>query len=114
MAAARLHRLLPRLFASCIVAALLTPVALWARLQVDSSPFQSARLGGERLPPAERLRDTLTERSRAWGATEVVVHAGPYVARRSRQELGAALEVEAEVRWASSLGRSGNPLNDLA
>lgn len=111
---ARLHRLLPRLFAACIAFALLAPVAVWLRLQIDSSPFRSARLGGERLPPTERLREALTERSLAWGQTEVVVHAGPYVARRSRQELGAALEVEPEVRWASSLGRSGNPLDDLA
>jgi vancomycin resistance protein YoaR len=107
-------RYLPRALAACAALVVLAPVALWGRLQLDSSPFLSARLGSERLPPYDRLRDVLTQRARAWGQTEVVVHAGPYVARRSRAELGASLEVEPELRWALSLGRSGNLLNDLA
>jgi vancomycin resistance protein YoaR len=107
-------RFLPRALAACAALVVLAPVALWCRLQFDSSPFLSARLGSERLPPSDRLRDVLTQRARAWGQTEVVVHAGPYVARRTRAELGASLEVEPELRWALSLGRSGNLLNDLA
>jgi vancomycin resistance protein YoaR len=107
-------RWMPRVVALCIALAVLAPLALWLRLQVDWSPFRSARLGSEPLPPRERLREGLTERARAWAGTEVVVHAGPYVARRTRGELGAALDVEPELRWAASLGRSGNPLDDLA
>lgn len=109
-----MFRNLPRILGTCVALVALAPFALWARLQIDSSPFDGARLGGESLPQRERLREGLTQRAKAWGEAEVVVHAGPYVARRTRHELGATLPVEPEVHWAGSLGRSGNPMHDLA
>jgi vancomycin resistance protein YoaR len=109
-----LRRWLSRFFASCAALALASPLALWGWLQLDASVFERARLGREHLPPLARLRPDLTTRAERWGSTEVVVHAGPYVARRTRAELGAALDVEPAIAWASSLGRSGNPLRDLA
>src|SRR5689334_15868864 len=51
-----------------------------------------------------------------WGRLQIDdgALAGPYLARRERAQLGAAVDVDAALQWASALGRSGNPLRDLA
>ncbi|HMI90336.1 MAG TPA: VanW family protein [Polyangiales bacterium] len=97
-----------------LVLALLSPGLLWLRLQLDGSAFVGARLGGEALPERAALTTEVPARARAWGAAQVVIHAGPYVARRQRAQLGAGVDAEGALAWASALGRSGNPLGDLS
>jgi len=97
-----------------LVLAVLSPGLLWLRLQLDGSAFAGARLGGERLPARDALATELPARARAWGAAKVAIHAGPYVARRQRAQLGAGVDAGAALAWASALGRSGNPLSDLS
>jgi vancomycin resistance protein YoaR len=94
--------------------AVLSPVLLWIRLQLDDGAFANARLGGQPLVARSQLRAAVDARARAWTATQLVIHAGTYLARRSRAELGASVDGAAALQWASALGRSGNPLGDLA
>ena len=103
-----------RWFALVLGLGVLSPVLVWLWLQLSDGAFEGARLGGAALPDKRALHVELPRRAQAWGETQVVVHAGPYVARRTRAQLGAAVDAGAALAWASALGRTGNPLGDLS
>jgi vancomycin resistance protein YoaR len=103
-----------RVFGVLLLLVVLSPALLWLRLQIGVGAFEEARLGGERLPERDALASEVPKRAKAWAAAEVVIHAGPYVARRERAQLGASVDAGDALAWASALGRSGNPLQDLS
>ena len=103
-----------RWFGAVLGLGVCTPVLVWIWLQISDGAFDQARLGGQELPGKGELQTELGKRAQAWGTAQVVVHAGPYVARRTRAQLGAAVDASAALAWAGPLGRSGNPLADLS
>jgi vancomycin resistance protein YoaR len=92
----------------------LAAVAVWGQLRRDEGVYRQVRVGTVALLPREGLRARLEAHARSWNETVFVIHAGPYVSRRTRGELGAHLDSLAVYERAVSLGRTGHPLTDLA
>jgi vancomycin resistance protein YoaR len=92
----------------------LVALAVWGHIRRDEEVYRHVRVGTVALLPREGLRARLEAYARAWNDAEFVIHAGPYVSRRTRGELGAHLDSRAVYEAAVSLGRTGNLLTDLA
>lgn len=92
----------------------LVALAAWGHVRGDEEVFRHVRIGTVALLPREALRARLEAYAQSWNGGVFVIHAGPYVSRRTRGELGAYLDSRAVYETAVSLGRTGHPLADLA
>jgi vancomycin resistance protein YoaR len=92
----------------------IAPGVLWLRIQLDDGALHGARLADQPLPPRSRLLPELRARADAFAHGVFTIRAGPYQARTTRKDLGASLDVEAGYERTRALGRSGNPIADLA
>ncbi len=85
------------------------PLVPWAAFLLTSGPPVGTRVEGRPVGEGE----VLGRRAAAWLSTEVVVRAGDVEHRKTREELGARVDVARLTREVAALGRSGNPLRDL-
>jgi vancomycin resistance protein YoaR len=92
----------------------LIAVAMATFLGRDEEVFRAVRIGTVALLPRDGLQARLAAYARSWNEAEFVIHAGPYVSRRTRRELGAELDSRVVYESAASLGRTGQLLTDLA
>lgn len=86
---------------------------LFAALQRGADLFGEVRAGDLVLARGEAGVSALEKHASDWARERVTIHVGPYVARLTRQELGAKLPVQSVRERLRQLGRSGNPFSDL-
>lgn len=88
------------------------PLAPWAAFQLTEGPPVGVRVDG--APLGGDARAAVARGARAWLAAEVRVTADEVEHRKTREELGARIDVAGAQRRVAGLGRSGSPLRDLA
>jgi hypothetical protein len=97
-----------------VAAALVTAAAAFTFLQLDTRTLPGIRVAGEPLPRSAAPERELEHRANAWMAVPMDIHTGPHLTRATRAELGGRLDPHECARRVRGLGRSGNPLLDLA
>lgn len=103
------HRIIPR----TLLSLLLSFVALWAYLQIDTRTLWGLRVRGELLPRTKTPEQTLERIADAWASEEVSIVTGVHLTRAKRAELGGRLDTAAVAKVLRALGHSGNPFIDL-
>ncbi len=88
------------------------PLVPWAAFQLTDGPPAGVRVDG--APLSGDAGAAIARRAREWLAAEVQVTADEVTHRRTREELGARIDVAAAQRRVAGLGRTGSPLRDLA
>lgn len=89
------------------------PIGLLLLLWCGVDLFGTIRVGGVPIARTAAGVGILTDYAKGWMESTVTVHVGPYVARFSRERLGASLPVGPMQAGVLSLGRTGNPVTDL-
>jgi murein DD-endopeptidase MepM/ murein hydrolase activator NlpD len=89
-----------------------TALVIW--MWSHDAPLPNIRVEGEAIARDAPLLDQLRARAARWAAVVIDIHTGPHLTRASRGALGGALPVEPMAERVRELGRSGQPLADLA
>jgi vancomycin resistance protein YoaR len=86
----------------------------FAALQRGADLFGEIRVAGVHVTRGPAGVAALKAHAVKWSNERVALHVGPYVARMTRMQLGAALPVETVTERLRVLGSTGNPLTDFA
>ena len=110
----QMRRLLLRAVIALPLVAVALAALIWFELQVTSCALAGIRVGGEPLERTGSTESVIAKRAELWAKQTLTVNVGPYRARATRAGFGAGVDHERLARKVRSLGRSGNPLVDLA
>lgn len=90
------------------------PAVAWISLQVTRAPLGTVRVNGEAVPVSKAGAVEVSQQAARWEATMVSIRTGPYVVKQTRRALGAHLPTVQVIQQLQRVGRTGNPLRDLA
>lgn len=87
---------------------------VWALLLIDRRTLPGLRVRGVPLPRTATPAAALEAMSRRFLDEEIAITTGPHLTRASRRDLGASFALGELPEHLLELGRTGNPLVDLA
>jgi murein DD-endopeptidase MepM/ murein hydrolase activator NlpD len=97
-----------------VVLAVAATVVTWVVLQLDRRTLPGLRVGNAPLPRTRDPARTLAPWADGFAAGVLEIRTGPHLTRVQRSQLGAQLDPAPVAAHLLALGRSGNPLVDLA
>ncbi|HEX4355612.1 MAG TPA: hypothetical protein VHZ95_21950, partial [Polyangiales bacterium] len=96
------------------VGALALPLLAYFAMQMGADLLGDVRVRGVPIARGEAGVAALRMDAEHWGEAIVTIHAGPYIARFRRNQLGASLPIDRLSRRLLTLGKTGFPTTDLA
>jgi murein DD-endopeptidase MepM/ murein hydrolase activator NlpD len=89
-------------------------VLVWALLLIDRRTLPGLAVRGARLPRTAEPARALQAIAQRFLSGEISIATGPHLTRATRRDLGASLALGELPEQLLALGRTGNPLIDLA